>query len=82
MMVTVVLWGSLKPLADGQSQVEIEASTIGELLAQLGKSYPGLKPRLQAGVSVSINGRIFRDSWLEKIPPGSEVYLLPRVSGG
>jgi molybdopterin converting factor small subunit len=81
-MVTVVLWGSLKPLAGGQSQVEIEARNIGELLAKLGETHPGLKPRLQQGVSVSINGRIFRDSWLETIPPDSEVYLLPRVSGG
>ncbi len=81
-MVKVVLWGSLKPLAGGQSSVEIEARNIGELLARLGDSYPGLKPRLHQGVSVSIDGRIFRDSWLEKIPPGSEVYLLPRVSGG
>jgi molybdopterin converting factor small subunit len=81
-VVTVVLWGALKPLAGGQSSVEVEAGTIGELLARLGDSYPGLKPRLQQGVSVSIDGRIFRDSWLQTIPPGSEVYLLPRVSGG
>jgi molybdopterin converting factor small subunit len=81
-LVTVVLWGSLKPLAGGQSRVDIEARNIGELIAELGRSYPGLKPRLQQGVSVSIDGRIFRDSWLETIPPGSEVYLLPRVAGG
>lgn len=81
-MVTVVLWGALKPLADGRSSVDVEAKNIGELLARLGEAYPGLKPRLSQGVSVSIDGRIFRDSWLQTIPPGSEVYLLPRVSGG
>jgi len=31
---------------------------------------------------VSINGRIFRDSWFESIPEDAEVYLLPRIAGG
>ena len=44
--------------------------------------YPGLKPHIERGIAVSINGRIFRDSWGEKIPENAEVYLLPRIAGG
>ena len=81
-MVNVVLWGALKPLAGGASSVDIEAVDIRELFGKLEDEFPGLKPHLDRGIAVSINGRIFRDSWGEKIPPGAEVYLLPRIAGG
>ena len=51
-------------------------------LARLGEDYPGLKPQLDRGVSVSIDGKIYRDAWFQPIPPGSEVFLLPRLAGG
>ena len=81
-MVEVVLWGSLKPAAGGRTKIEIEASNIRELLTRLGEACPGLKPQLAQGVSVSIDGRIYRDAWFQPIPPGGEVYILPRLSGG
>ena len=39
-------------------------------------------PHIARGIAVSINGKIFRDSWGEKLPPGAEIYLLPRIQGG
>jgi hypothetical protein len=33
-------------------------------------------------VSVSIDGRIYTDSWFQPIEPDSEVVLLPRLVGG
>ncbi len=81
-MVEVVLWGSLKSAAGGKTRFEIEASNIRQLLTRLGEVCPGLKPQLDQGVSVSIDGRIYRDAWFQPIPPGGEVYVLPRLSGG
>ena len=81
-MVNVVLWGSLKSAAGGTTSLDIEAGTIRELFAKLETAHPGLKPYLERGIAVSINGKIFRDSWFEPIPPGAEVYLLPRIAGG
>jgi len=52
------------------------------LLTRLGEAHPALKPHLERGVSVSIDGRIYRDAWFQPIPPGSEVYILPRLAGG
>ena len=37
---------------------------------------------LDRGVAVSIDGQIYRDDWFRPIPPGSEVFLLPRMAGG
>jgi molybdopterin converting factor small subunit len=81
-MVKVVVWGSLKPHTGGQAELEIEAGNVRELLARLGDTYPGLKPQLTRGVSVAIDGVIFRDGWQEPLRKDSEVFLLPRMTGG
>lgn len=81
-MVRVMLGGALKNAAGGQSEFEVEADDIKQLLARLGETCPELKPRLDKGVAVSIDGRIYRNAWFEPVPAESEVYILPRMSGG
>jgi molybdopterin synthase sulfur carrier subunit len=81
-MVKVVLWGSLRAAAGGTEAVEVEAGNIRGLFNKLETEYPGLEPHIKRGIAVSINGRIFRDSWDERIPENAEVYLLPRIAGG
>ena len=81
-MVKVVVWGSLKPHTGGRSSVEIEASTIRELMASLGDNYPGLKSQLKSGIAVAVDGIVYRDDWQRPIRPDSEVILLPRLQGG
>jgi molybdopterin converting factor small subunit len=81
-MVQVKLSGSLKAAAGGQTQFEVEAANIHQLLSRLGQEHPKLKPALDRGVAVSIDGQIYRDDWFRPIPPGSEVFILPRMAGG
>lgn len=81
-MVAVRLWGSLADLAGGSPEVEIAASNLRELLDQLEQQYPALKPQLERGVSVSIDGKIYNDTWATPIRPDSEVVLLNRLVGG
>ena len=81
-MVSVVLWGALNAATGGMAAVEVEARDIRDLFGKLEAEYPGLKPHIERGIAVSINGRIFRDSWSERIPDNAEVYLLPRIAGG
>ena len=81
-MVEVLLWGSLADQAEGARKVEVEAGTLRELLDGLGAQFPGLRPELERGVSVSIDGRIYNDSWFQPIGAHSEVVLLKRLKGG
>jgi molybdopterin converting factor small subunit len=81
-MVKVVLTGSMKSAAGGHTELEIEAASIQQMLARLGSDYPKLKPILDRGVSVSVDGIIYRDAWFQPISPKSEVYILPRMAGG
>ncbi|MCR9113082.1 MAG: MoaD/ThiS family protein [Rhodobacteraceae bacterium] len=81
-MVQVKIWGSLAAFTDDRREVEIDAKNLRELLDGLARAYPGLKPQLDRGVSVSIDGRIYNDSWFQPIRPDSEVVLLARLKGG
>jgi molybdopterin synthase sulfur carrier subunit len=81
-MVEVTLWGALASAADGNDKIEIEAKDIRELFRKLAERYPGLQPQIDRGVAVAIDGTIYRDSWGTKLPIGSEIFLLPRLSGG
>ncbi len=81
-MVAVTLWGSLAELAEGPREVEVEATNLRELLAALEAAYPALGPQLARGVSVSIDGKIYNDSWFQPIHEASEVVLLNRLEGG
>jgi sulfur-carrier protein len=81
-MVQVTLTGPLKAAAGGRAEIEVEAATIHQLLSRLGQNHPKLKPMLDRGVAVAIDGEIYRDDWFRPIPPGSEVFILPRMAGG
>ena len=81
-MARVVLTRTLAQFTGGQHEFEIEADTVRQLLRLLGERYPTLQPHLESGLAVAIDGQIHQDAWLEPIPPGSEVYLLPQLAGG
>ncbi|KAB2884547.1 MAG: MoaD/ThiS family protein [Albidovulum sp.] len=81
-MVKVRLWGSLRQAADGRTEVEVEARTFKELLDRLGETYPGLAPQIARGVSLSLDGVIYREAWFTEIGPESEVVLMPYMTGG
>lgn len=81
-MVEVNLWSGLRSMTGGRQVVEVEASTVGEMLRALERAYPELGPVIEAGVSVAVDGRIIASSLSEPVPEGSEVYLLQRLRGG
>ena len=81
-MAEIHLWGALRPAAGGAPSVSVDAKTIRELFRKLEEAYPGMSPHIARGVAVSINGRIYRDSWDATLPEGAEIYLLPRIQGG
>ena len=81
-MVKVRIWGSLQSATDDRAEVEIEAGTLRELLDGLAREYPALRPQLERGVSVAIDGKVYNDSWFTPISPDSEVVLLARLRGG
>lgn len=81
-MTEVRLGGTLKAYAGGREVFEVGGSNIRELLTDLGAQCPKLKPFLEKGVAVAIDGELYRDAWFQPVKPDSEVYILPRAAGG
>ncbi len=81
-MVKVTFTSSFRTALDGENQLELEASTIRELLMSLVAHYPRMQARLDEGIAVAIEGEIYRDNWDTVIPPDSDVFLMPRIQGG
>ena len=80
--ITVGFMSSFRPAFDGAKSLDIEATTLRELMRKLVERYPRIQGHLDEGIALAINGQIYRDNWDIKIQDGSEVYLLPRIQGG
>ena len=81
-MVTVTLFGSIRAHADGLAQVQVQATTFKELLDHLVEQYPAMKPQIDRGVSVAIDGLVYKEAWFAPIRPDAEVVVLPYMQGG
>lgn len=81
-MVQVNLWAGLRRFADGKDTVEIKAQNVGEILSALENKYPELKEIIEAGVSVSVDGKIIASGLTEPVYEDSEVFLLQQLKGG
>jgi molybdopterin converting factor small subunit len=81
-MARVVLIGNLAQLTGGVAEFDLSATSVKQLFAQLSEMHPAIKPHLDEGVAVAIDGQIVQEALFEPIAPGSEVYILPAIAGG
>lgn len=81
-MLTVYLMPALRPFADGQPQLEIEALTVQGLFQALTARFPDLAPHLEAGIAVAVDGIILQDQLFAPLRPGADVHIMPMLAGG
>ncbi|MCE2457955.1 MAG: MoaD/ThiS family protein [Dehalococcoidia bacterium] len=87
-MATVYIPSLMQKLSDGKSKVEIEGSSVRQVVNNLDAAYPGFKERLvedgriKGNISVAIDGEITPLGMLEKVGENSEVHFLPAIAGG
>ena len=81
-MPEVELFAGLRDAVAGAKSVQVEGTTIRELLQNIAQEYPSLHKRIEQGIAVAIDGDIYRDDWDQQIPEGAEVVLLSRIAGG
>lgn len=81
-MIKVTFTSSFRSAFDGADELELEASTIQELLSGLLAQFPRMQKHLDEGIAIAIEGQIYRDNWGVAIPADSEVFLMPRIQGG
>jgi molybdopterin converting factor small subunit len=93
MGVRFLIPGPLRPFSDGRTAIALDASpaTVADALAALGRVHPGLRERIlteQGEVRPHVNLFVaetnIRDAGglATRVPDGSEIAILPAVSGG
>jgi molybdopterin synthase sulfur carrier subunit len=91
--VTFHIPGTLREFTEGRRSVVIEqsAATLGESLSLLWKLYPGVRARMateQGEIREHINLFIgdenmrYTGGLASPIPAGSEISIVPNISGG
>lgn len=81
-LVTVHLWSGLRSLAGGRETIQVRAATVGQMLDALVAEIPALEEPIEAGVSVSIDGKIYAQGLTQPVTEDNEIYLLQRIKGG
>jgi molybdopterin synthase sulfur carrier subunit len=90
MSVTVKVPTQLRAATGGESDVEVEGSTVGEALDAVYSQHDGLRDRitddgeLRRFVNVYVSGEDirFQDGLDTPVKDGDEVTILPAVAGG
>jgi molybdopterin converting factor small subunit len=80
-MPVVHLSSTLARHTGGLQLVTIDAPRVRELVEALVAMFPGLEPEL-ADLAVAIDGEVMPDAAYETLMPQSEVYFVPKISGG
>ena len=82
-MANVHFGSALRSFTGGVTEVEIEATSVRELVRQLEDRFPGIGEALTApGLAVAIDGDIIPDAIYEEVPDNAEVHFLTPPSGG
>jgi molybdopterin synthase sulfur carrier subunit len=87
-MPIVFIPAQLRGLAGGSEQVEVEGSTVRQVVEALDRRHPGMRERLceadelAPSLQVSIDGVMSTQGLRAKVGPTSEVHFLPAIGGG
>ena len=77
-----------RDLTNGIDQAEIDGTTVGEVIDNMDKIYPGIKERLfdedelKANISVIIDGEVSQEQLKQKVTDKNEIYFVPAIGGG
>ena len=81
-MATIHLSSGLSAHAGGLEAIVIEAPRVRELMLELVARYPTLGGDLLSQMAVAIDGDIYHDADYLPLRSDSDVYLVPRITGG
>jgi molybdopterin converting factor small subunit len=93
MAVSVLIPGPLQPFASGRGRVSLAAApeTVGDALDALAALHPGIRDRVltergdvRPHINIFVGEENIRDArgLATRVPEGSEIAILPAVSGG
>jgi molybdopterin synthase sulfur carrier subunit len=91
MAVNVLIPTPLRKLTNEQEKVAVNGLSVGEVIEELGRQFPGIKDRicdadgeLRRFVNVYVNGEDvrFEGGKAAAVKDGDEVSIVPAIAGG
>ena len=91
MTVKIRIPTTLRPLTGGESEVEVEATTVAEAFDALEAAHPGFRERLYdeqgnlrrfVNVFVADDDVRYLDGAATPVPEGETISIIPAVAGG
>ena len=81
-MIKVFLGSNLKNFTNGVEELEVEATSVKSLIAEMDRRYPGIAGALESGFALAIDGEVIANPGYEKLAEVSEVRFLSPMRGG
>ena len=81
-MIKVFLGSNLKDFTNGVEELELEATSVKSLIAEMERQYPGIADALESGFALAIDGEVIANPGYEKLEEVSEVRFLSPMRGG
>ena len=87
-MAIVHIPALLHSLTGDVRKQEVDGRTVGELIEELERLYPGIRNRLlenghlRSGLAIFVDGMVRREALEFEVTPENEVLFVPAVAGG
>ena len=81
-MIKVFLGSNFKNFTNGVEELEVEATSVKSLIAEMDRRYPGIADALESGFALAIDGEVIANPSYEKLEEVSEVRFLSPMRGG
>jgi sulfur-carrier protein len=74
--------GFARKYTAGVREFEVEATNLRGVIKAMEEMFPGLGHTLEEETNVAINGELHDVGYFQPVPPGAEVFFIPRIEGG
>ncbi len=74
--------GFARKYTNGVREFEVEAANLRGVITAMEAMFPGLGHALEEETNVAINGELHETGYFQLVPPGAEVFFIPRIEGG
>ena len=78
----LAMGGDVSSFTGGASEFDVTATTVGAMIRELERRWPGLGDYVERRMAVAIDGEIHQDADGAVLGEGSEVCLIPKIGGG
>ena len=74
--------GFARKYTAGVREFEVEAKNLRGVIRAMDEMFPGLAHALEEETTVAINGELHETGYFQPVPPGAEVFFIPKIEGG